>query len=131
MPANPLQEGDERIRTAVGVKPATSREKQGWVYLITDGGWAVKIGHARNPEKRLALLQTGTPEQLRILAVIDGPPRLERELHELFAGDRIRGEWFHKTRELVGYFEDTGFVCICRRGPNDECFIHGGDRASW
>jgi hypothetical protein len=100
------------------------RSKQGWIYLISDGR-AYKIGYARDPEKRLRLLQTGSSESLQIIAVINGPSSLERELHELFAGDRFRGEWFNSSRELLGFFEEHGFLCICRRQVDPDCFIHG------
>lgn len=135
--AMPLR-GDERTRTAASVPTTeTTKAPQGWVYLISDGGWAYKIGWARNPEKRLAFLQTGHPEKLRIVAVIDGSREKERELHELFAASRIRGEWFVQDRELTGYFEDHGNVCICpgyrrKNAPVDaECFIHGEGLPAW
>lgn len=83
-----------------GVKAADE-----YVYLI-DSGHTVKIGYARNPRKRLALLQTGNDEPLRLVAAIPGTKRLERELHELFAGDRVRGEWFFPTFELLEFFEE-------------------------
>jgi hypothetical protein len=97
----------------------------GWVYLIDDGAYSYKIGYARDPEKRLKLLQCGHPDQLRIAAVVEGTKRTERELHELFSGDRLRGEWFRKSREIDGYFEEHGFNCVCGKGVDAECFIHG------
>jgi hypothetical protein len=109
----------QRTETCEGV-----RSSQGWIYLISDSR-AYKIGYARDPVKRLRLLQTGSPEPLRIVGVINDPPSLERELHELFAGDRFRGEWFNRSRELIGFFEEHGFLCICRRQIDPGCFIHG------
>lgn len=106
------------------------RSGKGWIYLIYDGGWSYKIGFARNPEKRLAELQTAHAEQLRIVGVLEGTKRTEGELHELFASDHVRGEWFTKTREIHGYFEDHGFICVCPRTPDPECFIHG-DGPDW
>lgn len=83
-----------------GIKPADN-----YVYLI-DGGWAVKIGVAKDPAKRLRLLQTGSAEQLQLVAAIPGTAELERELHELFSGDRVRGEWFVPSFELLSFFEE-------------------------
>jgi hypothetical protein len=81
------------------------KDADGYVYLI-DAGMDVKIGYARNPFKRLALLQTGNSEPLRLAAAFPGTKQTERELHELFAGDRIRGEWFYPSYELVAYFQE-------------------------
>lgn len=102
----------------------------GWVYLVTDGT-SYKVGHARDPEKRLNLLQTGHPEVLRIVAVFEGSRKAEHEIHELFAGSRFRGEWFILDKEILAFFEAHGFVCICRRTPDPECFIHGEGRPAW
>ena len=117
---------------AAGIEPAQgSPRHHGWVYLI-GGGWAAKVGHARNPRKRLALLQTGSPEPLKLLAVIDAPRHVEREIHELFAADRLHGEWFKRSADLLGYFTDHGFACSCApRFPDQECFIHGEGLPEW
>lgn len=59
----------------------------------------VKIGVAKNPESRLAVLQTGNSRRLEIVATI-GPVSekqaygIERKLHKKFRKHRLRGEWF-------------------------------------
>jgi hypothetical protein len=117
---------------AAGIEPAQGSRGEGWVYLIDDGGWAYKIGHARNPEKRLALLQTGTVEKLRVVAVIEGSRKLERDLHDLFGFCRLRGEWFTRDHEILDWFGDHGETCICTRREVDPlCFIHGEGLPSW
>lgn len=65
------------------------------VYLIqcVESG-AVKIGHADDPVKRLAQLQTGNPGTLALLGSFRGGAVEEGELHTRFAGDRLQGEWF-------------------------------------
>lgn len=59
----------------------------------------VKIGKARDPQERMAALQTGCPYDL----VMVGTRRCrsdrhaeatEKELHRQFSVDRRRGEWF-------------------------------------
>ncbi len=52
----------------------------------------VKIGRARNVASRLASLQTGTPNELRVLLTLEGDR--EAELHAMFSAWRTRGEWF-------------------------------------
>jgi hypothetical protein len=66
----------------------------GNVYFLQCGG-LIKIGFARDVAKRLAELQTGNPEPLKLVAVIPGClPSVERRYHREFATARRRGEWF-------------------------------------
>jgi hypothetical protein len=77
------------------------------VYFIqTAGENAIKIGYAKEPQKRRAELQTGHHEELTVVAVIArGDMALERRLHDRFAKSHIRGEWFRPTEELLGFIE--------------------------
>ena len=73
-----------------------------YVYFIGTGitkGHQVKIGVAKDVEKRLKGMQTGNPHKLIILAKIPCDSRrhalhLEATLHERFKKDRMTGEWF-------------------------------------
>lgn len=68
-----------------------------WLYMIqckTTG--AVKVGRSNDPSARLAQLQTGCPTELHIWWQIQGGAFLERLFHELFADEKIRGEWYPK-----------------------------------
>ena len=72
------------------------------VYFIQAGeGGPIKIGVAKDVEKRLKGLQTASPKTLVLLASI--PVRgsikayaMERDFHFRLSGYRIRGEWFSK-----------------------------------
>lgn len=55
----------------------------------------VKIGWSTLPERRIARLQTGLPQKLTVLRLIDGPRWGEKWLHNQYAKRRISGEWFH------------------------------------
>lgn len=85
----------------------------GFVYFIIDGfkpsanqyaDWDersyVKIGYSKNPEARLASLQTATPERLDLIGYIPGNLDTERQFHSLFDHLRRNGEWFALTRQL-------------------------------
>ncbi len=63
----------------------------------------VKIGMASNPHKRLASMQTGSADRLRLLSYIktDAAPELESRLHYAFWRDRMHGEWFHGSRDIL------------------------------
>ncbi len=66
------------------------------VYLVQVGDQKgpVKIGHGRNPLRRLVNLQLGSPEPLTLLGTFPGSEVEEQRLHQRFAADHIRGEWF-------------------------------------
>lgn len=62
-------------------------------YLVAaEGSHLVKIGIAKNPERRVKTLQTGQPMDLYLMWSVPGD--YERELHVRFDAYRRRGEWF-------------------------------------
>ena len=79
------------------------------VYFITDGE-KVKIGQSRNPQKRLARLQTAQHKQLSIaLSITSGDHEhdksLERYYHDRFSQFRDGGEWFNVVGELADFIK--------------------------
>lgn len=101
----PLPKGE--LRSKVNKKAASKRRPQrspgqaariidGIVYFIQDTvTLAIKIGFClRNPEKRLAALQTGNSNVLRLFGHIAGSSLHEKLLHARFAQFHIQGEWF-------------------------------------
>ena len=90
-------------------------EATAWIYFIVgeDSG-RIKIGSAKNPQARLAMLQTGSPERLLILGAIFTSRSFERSLHVELQDYRLHGEWFEpslavkqRIRELLGADEKT------------------------
>lgn len=69
------------------------------IYFIRSGKY-VKIGYSKNPKKRLDELQTGNPEKLKLIAVMQGNLQTEKSLHDLYSNKRIRGEWFRYIGDL-------------------------------
>lgn len=54
-----------------------------------------KIGRAANVEVRRKQLQTGCPDRLELVGIIEGDAvRIESEFHRMFAEQRVSGEWF-------------------------------------
>jgi hypothetical protein len=74
----------------------------GIVYFIrAEESKRVKIGFtSTDPSARLATLQTGSPERLRLVAAVPGSMELERNLHEMLSASRIHGEWFRSTADV-------------------------------
>lgn len=73
----------------------------------------VKIGKTSNtiPE-RLAKLQTGSPDKLRLIGICFGPTCTERMLHNKFKEHRRHGEWFFPSSELTRFVEVNCFKNI-------------------
>ena len=80
------------------------------IYYITDGdgipgGYGddvyIKIGYTTGDGKhRLETLQVGNPRPLFLLHTEPGGRELEREIHELCAQYKAKGEWFFYNEEL-------------------------------
>lgn len=67
------------------------------LYLIRESLTnATKIGIASNLESRLSSLQTGSVQELSVLAYfpIKGAKTQENHLHQRYAHKHVRGEWF-------------------------------------
>jgi hypothetical protein len=54
----------------------------------------IKIGYARHPKKRVASLQSESPDELKFLGQMHGEMEDEAALHEQFKRHRLHGEWF-------------------------------------
>lgn len=69
------------------------------VYVISAPGHPVKIGIAKDPERRLAELQTGSPHRLMIhfTASVSNGRGVERACHMTLSANRLEGEWFDVT----------------------------------
>jgi len=69
--------------------------KEDHLYLIqSDKTGMIKIGRSKNPQRRLKTLQTGNPNQLRLIYVYEGKGYLESSVHEELDRWRRKGEWF-------------------------------------
>jgi hypothetical protein len=67
----------------------------GYVYFVQmDRIGPIKIGFSVNVEKRLLSLQTASPYPLKLLCIIPGSEKLEKEIHYSFREMRMEGEWF-------------------------------------
>jgi hypothetical protein len=100
--------------------------KEGWVYFLSDGSKLIKIGWARDPDKRIRLLQTGTPKRLRIIGVIPGTLLTESLIHKRFSHARVTGEWFDRKTVIgaVSHLVETlGFKTV--RAANSRTIPEG------
>ncbi len=75
-------------------------------YFIRAGSdGPIKIGQSIDPNERLRDLQVSHHLKLVLLAVVLGVT--ERELHVRFSRDRILGEWFFPSDDLLAYIANS------------------------
>ena len=77
-------------------------------FILNRDSNAIKIGHAKNLEKRIKTLQTSSPAKLTLIKSIQvgsssEAKELERSLHRKFNEIRITGEWFKAEVDLLEY----------------------------
>lgn len=82
----------------------SSEDDCGSIYFIgnaMDG--PIKIGFTSdsNPVRRLAQLQTASPDELRVMGLVHGHKSLERKIHAFIDLHCIRGEWFERKPALT------------------------------
>jgi len=80
------------------------KEKLGFVYALLSTDGLVKIGRALNPKARIRGISTHTGRtfvQAYISPPVDDYKKLERTLHQTFAGCRKMGEWFDISIDTV------------------------------
>jgi hypothetical protein len=78
----------------------------GFVYFIQgESGGPIKIGYSDDVVKRLKGLQTGYPDNLKILFAYPGNQDDEKSIHEMLNSDRLRGEWFKPTETLFSVID--------------------------
>lgn len=88
-----------------------STTKSAFVYFILNiDSKAIKIGIAKNVEKRLQSIQTSSPIALELLHTIqldsiENAQKLEYVLHQRFSHLRMNGEWFEAYEELRTYIK--------------------------
>ena len=99
-------------------------------FFIEDSNEQVKIGRAKDIERRRKGLQTGNPRKLLLLGWIrtDDDVRLEKEIHQNFSHLRGTGEWFDldpaDILPILEHYGIDGFV-----GTTGDSFeVIGNDR---
>ncbi len=89
-----------------------------YVYFV-EGAGLVKIGWAKDPKKRLANLQIGSPVKLFLIGMIETEKALplEAALHKRFRRHRVYGEWFEFSHAIRAYIQSqacTAFLTSAR-----------------
>jgi Meiotically up-regulated gene 113 len=86
---------DRQVDMKPRALPAAESGEPGFIYFAQAGiDGPIKISWSKIPHERLSALQTASPFELAVLALLEGTKEDERRLHERFAGYRLKGEWF-------------------------------------
>ena len=89
------------VKLMRSIEPEYKTDK---IYFIQAGdNGPIKIGVTNNVRKRLSILQTFSPQKLKLLAIIEGSYDKERLIHQIFSKLRVRGEWFKPEPDLLEY----------------------------
>lgn len=79
--------------------------------LATAATWPVKIGFTtKSVSARIKALQTGCPDELRLICSAPATRLEEQTVHNTFAACRVKGEWFRASPQL------TRFIRAISRG---------------
>ena len=93
--------------------PVPKEQSGQWVYIIGYGkSGLVKIGTTTRPKQRVASLQATSIENLEVLAHFPGGRKLERQLHELFAEQRVWNEFFRHDELLGSFLRNIEFTSL-------------------
>lgn len=81
------------------------RSHWGQIYFATcdRDDFPVKIGWALDVAARIRGIQTAMPWPAVVLATCWGPISRERQFHRKFRKQRLQGEWFTRTPELLAF----------------------------
>lgn len=98
----------------------------GFIYAISDGSGAVKIGWSQNPEKRLNNIQAHNPRKCDLIGVLPGKKADERRAHKQLSHHRISREWFAlegDVRAFVDAMERPAPKRVVRQRASSPAFV--------
>ena len=98
------------IKTPDDVKYGPPAQKS-HVYFVRQGDF-VKIGWSAKWRSRVSILQTANPHPIEVLAVYRGGPKQEKTLHDKFAAQHVRAEWFSYCAEIATYIAENKGKCV-------------------
>jgi hypothetical protein len=79
-------------------------------FVFNEDSHAIKIGRAKDLDKRMKALQTSSPAQLKLLKSVqvdsaEAAQEREASLHQQFQDMRLTGEWFKAEAALLEYID--------------------------
>lgn len=95
-----------------------------YVYLLKTPENIYKIGVAKNVDKRIKSLQTGSADKIILVDkfLSEYPFKIESTLHRKYSNNNIKGEWYYLTNENINNFQkdcslmENNFKCMEKFG---------------
>ena len=103
-PKDPYKLAPEESVEALTANGQKAKRVPNHLYFVQCGEY-VKIGIAADVRKRVRDMEMHNPYEMKILHVMPGKRKEEKELHKRFATYRRRNEWFWFEGELREYVE--------------------------
>jgi integrase len=113
--------------------PRPPQQPEPHVYIIrSDADGTAKIGAALDVGRRLRALQASSGAQLSVARVFEhGGRELEAKLHQQFGRDRLHGEWFRLSQEILAVIQNpNGFSSPCSRCGAASKYLSKADTGS-
>ena len=94
------------------VRSGAPKSDVGLIYFIAPVGEhdPIKVGFTKDLARRLIAYIGHSPLPLTLLALAEGPREVESALHGLFKLDRLHGEWFKSSPEMLSIVEMYRYV---------------------
>lgn len=79
-----------------------------YVYLLKTPENIYKIGVTKDVDKRIKSLQTGSADKITLVDkfLSNYPFKIESTLHRKYNDSKIKGEWYHLTKDDVNNFQN-------------------------
>ncbi len=79
----------------------TFEDRNNYVYVMQTSDNTVKVGRSKNPEKRLKNLQTGNPNEIKLIDTIKSEfsSEIERQFRHKHDDKRIKGEHYNLSQK--------------------------------
>jgi hypothetical protein len=96
-------------QTKFQLKKSVLRSRQGIVYVVKAEDGLYKIGRTESLHQRLSKLRTDCPVESELLMhkLFKDCVDQEKRLHKIFAGKRVRGEWFRLNSADLNTLKDV------------------------
>lgn len=87
----------------------TKKKRPGFVYLIRSENNKFKIGRTANIQKRMDQLTKNVPYKIELVHFHEATDycQFEKQMHKLFFGKRVVGEWFDLSESDILAFKNA------------------------
>lgn len=96
---------EEEIEKDLNLQHSAKRKGKlmpGFIYVIQgELGGPIKIGYSQDVAQRVKELQTGYPDDLKVLHMFPGNMDIEAKIHQDLKKYRMRGEWFKPDKYVM------------------------------